>query len=307
MGMNLKLYIVSHKKTFVPNCRYLVPIQVGCDMARELFDGYMHDNEGDNISSKNPDYCELTALYWIWKNDMSDYVGLFHYRRYLALNNNGLVSYMNDFKQFYRVEALTQKNFEFLGYFDEDAVARIKDYDIIMPKCSVLEWRNISDFYSLYKKSYGRELDYAFSILKKDKPEYEPAIKECMCSRFGYHCNMFIMKRAVLDEYCEWLFPVLDSMYADIQLGSFSTDKKRLMGYLAEFLFGVFVCHKRNTLVIGELPGVFFVNTDGKSHLLQAAVSHVSHAAFRLAVPLGSRRERFFYRILDTCREGKEK
>lgn len=44
------------------------------------------DNEGDNISGKNPDYCELTAQYWAWKNIDCDYYGFFHYRRYLTFH-----------------------------------------------------------------------------------------------------------------------------------------------------------------------------------------------------------------------------
>ena len=76
--IKLKIYVVSHKKYWFPQIDNYVPIQVGNGEKFSLF----RDDTDDNISNKNKNWCELTALYWIWKNDKSDFIGLCHYRRY---------------------------------------------------------------------------------------------------------------------------------------------------------------------------------------------------------------------------------
>ncbi|MFT8647164.1 MAG: DUF4422 domain-containing protein, partial [Liquorilactobacillus nagelii] len=80
--MKAEVYIVSHKLVKLPQDRMYVPIQVGT--ADENFTGFVRDNTGDNIAAKNPNYCELTAQYWAWKNRTADVKGLVHYRRYFS-------------------------------------------------------------------------------------------------------------------------------------------------------------------------------------------------------------------------------
>ena len=66
-----------------------IPIQAGAALT-DIKIAKVSDDTGDNISLKNPKYCELTALYWIWKNDMADYVGLSHYRRHFDLTEESI-------------------------------------------------------------------------------------------------------------------------------------------------------------------------------------------------------------------------
>ena len=79
------IYIAAHKQFTSLEMDGYIPLQVGAENNIDL--GYLKDNVGDNISEKNPNYCELTGLYWIWKNCNDEYKGLVHYRRYFGKSN----------------------------------------------------------------------------------------------------------------------------------------------------------------------------------------------------------------------------
>ena len=79
---NIKIVIACHKKSNTPFDPVYLPVQVGA--TDSIVTGYQRDDEGDNISLKNSMYCELTGLYWAWKNLSCDYLGLVHYRRYFS-------------------------------------------------------------------------------------------------------------------------------------------------------------------------------------------------------------------------------
>ena len=85
--MNIKILVAAHKQCEMPKSDVYLPIQVGKALHPDLNLGYQPDNDGENISEKNPYYSELTAVYWAWKNLKVDYVGLVHYRRYLGMKH----------------------------------------------------------------------------------------------------------------------------------------------------------------------------------------------------------------------------
>ena len=79
----LKILVACHKADHaIRQDDNYMPIQVGKALHPELNLGFQCDNTGDNISSMNPYYCELTGMYWMWKNTSADIIGLVHYRRY---------------------------------------------------------------------------------------------------------------------------------------------------------------------------------------------------------------------------------
>ena len=84
---DIRIFIACHKPTYVPENSLFYPVQVGAALTNKRFEHMAYrDNEGEHISEKNPDYCELTAQYWAWKNMEADYYGFFHYRRYFSFD-----------------------------------------------------------------------------------------------------------------------------------------------------------------------------------------------------------------------------
>lgn len=81
MGKNIKILVCAHKDSRLPQHEYFCPIQVGASLTSARFFPVL-DNTGDNISDRNPHFCELTAHYWAWKNLKCDIIGLNHYRRF---------------------------------------------------------------------------------------------------------------------------------------------------------------------------------------------------------------------------------
>ena len=80
----MKIFVAMHKYVDINiNNRLYEPILVG-NNKKEKKVNILSDDTGDNISDKNINYCELTAVYWIWKNSKEDIVGLCHYRRFLS-------------------------------------------------------------------------------------------------------------------------------------------------------------------------------------------------------------------------------
>ena len=92
----IKILICCHKDCKLPNSKQYLPIQVGAVNAKYDLglqrDDRINGHICDNISEKNKSYCELTAIYWAWKNIREiypnlEYIGLNHYRRYFNFNS----------------------------------------------------------------------------------------------------------------------------------------------------------------------------------------------------------------------------
>ena len=84
---SIQIFVATGRKMDFAIPSYCVPVETGSSFRMQHLDGYIRDDSGENISAKNHEYCELTALYWGWKNSDADIKGLCHYRRFFHKSN----------------------------------------------------------------------------------------------------------------------------------------------------------------------------------------------------------------------------
>ena len=211
--MKYGLYVVTHKKL---DNSFENRITIGVGPNKNSIGADFCDDSGDNISSKNKNYCELTALYWIWKNTSNDIVGLEHYRR-VFINNKKILN-------------------------DEIIKKCLEKKDIILAsrvffKCST--YKN----YCL--NHYKEDLVVVERIIKDICPNYLNSFKKLKKINYLYPYNMFISKKDIIDNYCSWLFPILFKLENEIDLSFRDDYQSRVFGFISERLFTLWVIHNK--------------------------------------------------------------
>ena len=244
----IRLYVCCHKKSVVPSHPLLVPVQVGAALTGERLPGCLPDNRGEHISEKNRSYCELTAQYWAWKNEDAEYYGFFHYRRYLYPGVGE--------KRPYRLEGTpTAALLEKLGY--DDLSKLVEGHDLILPMGEDMHL-SVRAHYAAAPFHHGKDLALAETILEELHPEMKEAAEEYLSGTVQYFGNLFVMKRQLFFDYCGWLFPLLEEFDRRADTTGYSPQERRVDGYLAERLLGVYCTHRRKELSVLELPRVHF-------------------------------------------------
>ena len=237
---DIKIIIATHKQHFMPLDDMYLPLHVGKSGKEEL--GYQGDDTGDNISAKNPNFCELTGLYWAWKNLPNDYLGLIHYRRFFSVKSR----------------AERKKNpLETLYLTHEDASQLLSQYDVIVPSK-----RNyyIETLYSHYANTlHAEHLDVTREIITEKCDEFLGIFDAVMKQRGGYMFNMFIMPKELVNDYCSWLFPILFELEKRIPAEQYSVFHARFYGRVSELLFNVWLKQysQSKPLKVKEIPFVY--------------------------------------------------
>ena len=208
------------KKSFtIPD--WVRPIQVGAALT-DVRISELTDDTGENISAKNVNYCELTALYWLWQSvlnsasDHAEYSGLFHYRRILDITERDLLC------------------------------LKAHDVDVVLPFPTLHE-PDILEHHSRYISESDWEA--MKRALEELAPEYAQVFSQIFSQSYLYNYNLILAKEKVLADYCAWLFPILKRT-EELSKPRGWERRDRYIGYLGENLLTLYFLYHQEELNI---------------------------------------------------------
>ena len=238
--MSSKIFVVTHKQAKMPGIEGYNSILVGAKKNRSDYQFDYYDDIGDNISEKNKSYCELTGMYWVWKNIDVSIVGLCHYRRYFIR----------------RGFALNERNLPTMSYIE----SLFENIDVVLPKPRILS-KNV-----LLSVNYAPNINDMVEIrqaIEELYPDYMDDYKSYLGQNKTFLYNMFIMKKILFNRYCEWIYSILDYIEKNHDIDKETDDyRKRLFGFLSERLIYVWVVHNVPMKKVYEMR---VINSEEKS------------------------------------------
>ena len=238
MNNELKIIVCAHKAdSNIRKNNIYMPIHVGKSLSDQNL-GFQGDNTGDNISYKNKNYCELTGLYWAWKNLNCEYIGLVHYRRYFDVK-------------------------------DEDILEYLTKYDIILAS-PIRKLMSMQE--QLLNYCLGEDYCIMMLVIKNICPQYYNTAVKYFSNNKCSPYNMFIASKKIVNAYSQWLFSILSEVEKYIRLSSYSR-AARVYGYLAEHLLSIYCIH--NNLKIKYIP-IIIEDEQCKSNAIRHSLINIT-------------------------------
>ncbi|MCP1647228.1 DUF4422 domain-containing protein [Pseudomonas nitroreducens] len=222
MKKSISILVAAHKEYSFPNDSGYRPIQVGKAISNNQLD-IEGDNQGENISHLNKSYCEITGLYWMWKNVSANAYGLSHYRRYFSAEGKAT--------QIGKHRVASSRSLEEL----------LENYDAILSRPRNYWIESVQKHYM--NAHIASDLKVIENIISRDYPSYTHTYQKIMKGTKISLYNMFIMKEENFKNYCTWLFDVLFKAQEIIPYKTYGPYQGRVFGFLAERLLNIWVRH----------------------------------------------------------------
>ena len=203
---------------------FLHEIQAGAALTEQKICDLRDDTE-DNISDKNRDFSECSAIYWIWKNGQKkEYTGIYHYRRYLDVSTEDLHRQM------------------------ENGITLIHSLPCVMYPSN--------KFFFLLRFLYEYDWLLMMNCIKNAQPAYYETALQFEKGHFYLANNIFIMKTEWFDRMCEFVFSILLEIDKHYEDRGFER-QDRYAGYLFEVLYSIFVMHHAKEIRIAYAEMIY--------------------------------------------------
>jgi hypothetical protein len=234
-----------------PASTWVRPVTVGRFRMPDTPGVFSDASGADHISHLNPQFCELTALYWAWKNLRGvRHIGLYHYRRYLYLGGGFIPGQ--------RVP-VTDIPASINAMSGPEAGARALDWlqhaDAIVPSAFRLGGSITQEYTLHHDAEHWRVFN---EVLFELNPQYRRFAGYFAQSNKFTYCNMFIVGWARFEHYCATMFPVLFEVQRRCPVPS-DPYQARYIGFLAErFLMFYLYAEGLRTMetpIVGMEPG----------------------------------------------------
>lgn len=237
----VSIIVATHKLYEFPRHDGYLPVQVGkINGAVDL--GIQGDETGENISALNPYFCELTGLYWVWKNRPADVYGLAHYRRYFKSAGQGV-----------GVGGRHVAN-------PDELLDLLQQYPLLLSEPRRYWVESIRQHYR--HAHHEGDMRVLEEVLSELQPDYLPAFTSVMDGGKASLYNMFVMRSEHFHAYCEWLFPILFELEKRIPYQAYGTYQRRVFGFLGERLLNVWA---RANFKSSEIKYLATINLEGEN------------------------------------------
>jgi hypothetical protein len=262
VNQKIKIYVFHYKNgTVLKTDPIYEPIMAG----NALLSGnntIPGDDTGENISTKNKYYSELTGIYWVWKNTRQDITGTCHYRRFYTAKPEPFLYKLK--RLFYYSAGLYKKRFgliyaentELFGpriITNQEVTELLSQYDAILPQARKLKYTVETHYHRYHNMD---DLNLLKSVLTEKYPEFLEAFHAVLKGKRLYANNMFILKDEHFQEFMSWWFDMLFEFERRIDLNKYTDYQKRILGFMAERLLTIWFMKKQLKTV--ELPVIYF-------------------------------------------------
>ncbi|MBZ7986484.1 DUF4422 domain-containing protein, partial [Campylobacter sp. Cr9] len=270
-----------HKPATLLKSEILVPIHLGRAVMNEqskdaglsnddkewLLSNMIGDDTGDNISYLNRYFCEMTGIYWAWKNydnlGNPEYFGFMHYRRHFLFKNEVCLDVNTDVKYF---NSISNEYLSYCCIFDNDKICKL------LLECDIV---HVAEYYGktvynqfnedLCNEKYGLDSkiwDLFIDLFLQKFPHEKELFFNFLSTNKHVWYNMFIFKKSIFMSFCSWVFPVLFDLFDSIKCKELDVKGMRIIGFIAERLMSYYIFKHKNDYKVKKFQISFIMNTE---------------------------------------------